>query len=115
MLLESGQPLPPLPADRCIHQENHQKEKILRYINVFLSGLKKLLMVVIFRERKAIDVVGNEQSGGRKFLLFCVCFSMLFKFCYLWIYYCFLKKHVNRGFCIMGLWASLNFFKLNIT
>lgn len=109
MLLESGESFPLLPADD-VHTRNVTKRKVLRYISVFLSVLKKLLMVVIFKEGTAADVAGNQQSRRRKFLLFILCFSMLFKFCYLWIYYLKKKKHVNRGFCIMGLWATLKFF-----
>lgn len=50
---------------------------VLRHMNnFFLFVLKNLLLVVIFREGKAVNVVGNQWSRSR--------FSIvLFKFCYL--------------------------------
>lgn len=73
MLLESGESFPLLPADD-VHTRKVTKRKVLRYISVFLSVLKKLLMVVIFKEGTAADVAGKISSlGGENFyFLFCV-------------------------------------------
>lgn len=45
-------------------------------ITVFLSVLKNLVMVVIFREVRAIDTVEDHPSGTKK--RFILCFSVLF-------------------------------------